>query len=86
MAKWIRFVQVPPSHLRKTDIWRVEAVDGGGLLGTVRWWGGWRRYCFFPEAGTLYEQDCLRDIAEFCEAETREYRQAKVAQPTSQKE
>jgi hypothetical protein len=31
---------------------------------------GWRAYAYYPRTSTLYEKDCLRDIAQFCETET----------------
>jgi hypothetical protein len=49
------------------------------MLGEVRWFGRWRCYAFYPEPDTLYERQCLRDIADFCEARTREHRESKVA-------
>jgi hypothetical protein len=69
-GKWIEFVLRGSSPSGKTERWSVHAKQGGGALGEVKWYPGWRRYCFFPFAGTLYEQDCLRDIAAFCETET----------------
>ena len=68
-SKWIRFVEDTPAAW-VTRYWRVEAKQGGNFLGGVKWWGGWRRYCFFPEQATIFEKDCLRDIADFCEAQT----------------
>ena len=35
------------------------------------WHPGWRRFSFFPNANTLFEPDCLRDLADFCESETK---------------
>lgn len=76
--KWIRFEEdTPPAW--KTKAWRVVNTQHGAFLGWVKWWGGWRRYCFFPGDGTIFEQDCLRDIAEFCEAKTREHKEKKEA-------
>jgi hypothetical protein len=43
----------------------------------VRWYGKWRQYAFFPMPNTVFERQCLRDIANFCEAKTRERRQAR---------
>ena len=63
----------------KTYVWDVVknerskergARDADGMLhelGQVKWYGPWRCYSFFPEAGTLFEKQCLRDIAAFCE-------------------
>ena len=56
----------PPG--RKTDIYTVRAADDAGtVLGQIRWYGSWRCYVFCPEANTVFEQDCLRDIAGFLE-------------------
>lgn len=68
---WIEFQHEGTSPSGKTAIFTVAAKNGGGTLGSVRWWAPWRKYAFFPRPETLYEQDCLRDIAAFCERETR---------------
>lgn len=71
--KWISFQEdTPPAW--KTKYWRVVATKGNTFLGGIKWWGGWRRYCFFPEQATIFEQDCLRDIANFCDEQTRAHR------------
>ena len=76
MAKWIEFRQVfAVSHKTLTNKWEVVTKQGGHL-GYVKWYSGWRRYCFFPSPGTLYEQDCLRDIAEFCQTESKRYKES----------
>jgi len=78
MSKWIRFDLITPRCSgRKTDIWRVaekDATDQTPDLGEVKWYGAWRKFAFFPFVNTLFEQDCLRDIANFCETETRKHR------------
>ena len=65
--RWIRFELEDVKD--KTCVWSVFTKDGG-YLGSVKWWSGWRKYCFFPANGSLYEQDCLNDIAEFLETAT----------------
>jgi hypothetical protein len=57
-----------------TKVWGVVAKDGGATLGKVKWFGRWRKYAFFAEADTVFEQVCLRDIANFCETETKRHR------------
>jgi hypothetical protein len=50
---------------RKTEVWRVRATRdyrGHALLGTIRWFGRWRQYTFFPEPGTTFNADCLEAI------------------------
>jgi hypothetical protein len=68
-------------YQRKTNIYEV-LEKGGGLtshLGEIRWFGRWRKYCFFPVDGTLYEERCLRDISQFIEEETKARRTKKKA-------
>jgi len=49
-----------------TRVWSVLSVqDTNEPLGEIRWHAPWRRYCFFPEGLTLYDHECLREIADF---------------------
>lgn len=67
----------------KTRVWAVlSALDspkgtGGAELGFVKWWSHWRKYAFFPNDNTLFEQHCLREIAAFCENQTKKHRPRK---------
>lgn len=54
-----------------TKKWKVSAKNSLGFpLGVVKWWPAWRRYCFFPCKDTVYDANCMLDIAAFCEKET----------------
>ena len=68
MAKWIRFIYLANSKSGKTKVWQVETASGEPL-GEVKWFARWRKYSFFPLSHTVFEKDCLRDIADFCETE-----------------
>lgn len=76
-VKYIEFSRPRPSETGKTRIWRVLAFhDSGSLLddfsiGEIKWHGAWRRYALFPARDTLFEHECLRKIADFCEFESR---------------
>ena len=70
MSNWIEFLDPHASETGKTWIWPIATKPRGAMLGEVRWFSRWRRYAFFPLPGTVFEQDCLRDIAEFCELQT----------------
>jgi hypothetical protein len=59
---------------RNTKRWTIVAHDGEVELGEVKWFGKWRCYAYFPLNDTLYEKQCLRDIAAFCERRTNEHR------------
>lgn len=58
----------------KTQVWRVSAKSDGFFLGQVKWFARWYQYSFFPTPDTVFEKTCLRDIAEFCETETKKHR------------
>ena len=69
-GKWIKFILAPKQN-PKTAIWFVAAKDGGGMLGEIRWFGRWRRYAFYPQAATVFEPTCLRNIAQFIDNEMK---------------
>lgn len=78
-AKWIRFEKQPLPEGRKTDIWRVISTSRVGvLLGQVSWYVPWRKFCFYPNKALslVFEEDCLRDIADFCVEQTQSRRKA----------
>lgn len=73
MAKWIEFILSYKGE--KTSVWFVSNAETKEKIGYVKWYGPWRKYCYFPIDQTVYEQDCLRDIANFIENATKEHRQ-----------
>jgi len=75
-AKWVRFDSTGASASGKTHTWSVRSLQGNAYLGAVRWFGRWRRYAFYPYDNTVFEQQCLRDIALFCESQTASQRVA----------
>jgi hypothetical protein len=79
-AKWIGFQLEERRSGAKTDTWHVWSLkEPRAHLGIVKWYGGWAKYVFFPGAATLYEEDCLRDLAAFIEAETLKQRKGRRA-------
>jgi len=32
------------------------------ILGKIKWFSHWRRYCFFPELNTIWDSNCLHEI------------------------
>lgn len=75
MASYIEFIEIPTQT--STKVWQVRSKSQQSSLGLVKWWGHWWQYCFFPERESLYSAGCLRDIAGFCEQESKK----KKAQP-----
>jgi hypothetical protein len=73
--KYVSFVFLTSTG--KTSIWEVAPTDGGVALGSVKWFGRWRCYAFFAHYDPILEKTCLRDIANFCELETKKHRKNK---------
>lgn len=71
--KWIVAFSIRNSPTGKTKVFQIQSKDGQVVLGQVKWYGPWRKYCFYPEGQTIFEWDCLRDIAEFCEKTSRQH-------------
>jgi hypothetical protein len=62
----------PPSA--KTKRWLVLNHDKT-ILGTIKWWTYWRKYCYITPAGeVVLDVGCLREIADFCAKQTREHK------------
>ena len=78
---WVHFDEEGVSASGKTRIWIVASTldkedsrEQYTWLGQVKWYAPWRRYCFFPAERTIFEQQCLRDIADFCAQQTIAHR------------
>jgi hypothetical protein len=67
------------SERRKTQVWNVRATRDYALLGTIKWFGRWRQYTFFPTEDTTFNPDCLRSIADFAALLTRRHRERRAA-------
>ena len=63
-TKYLRFEQVDTPPGRKTAVWNVISQSSGAILGTIRWHGPWRQYTLWPTNGTLYNVECLTDLAD----------------------
>ena len=74
-GKHILFVPGPAKP--KTKTWWVVNKHDDIALGSIEWFARWRGYGFYPKPDTVYEQDCLRDIALFVEAQTKLHREAR---------
>ena len=63
--KFIHFVKVEDKP--KTSVWSCRNNRSGDELGIVKWYPGWRQYCFFPAIyeETVYSAGCFEDIKTF---------------------
>jgi hypothetical protein len=53
----------------KTKVFTVYSSQSKSLLGYIKWYGAWRSYCFFP-LNSLFDSNCLIEVAVFCDEKT----------------
>ncbi len=63
-TKWMTIAQVPDPK-KTTKLFNVISNEGNHLLGHIKWYGPWRQYTFMSQANTVFEKQCLKDIADF---------------------
>jgi len=78
----LNFFKVPKKKCngnlhKKTDIYVIRKNSDYAYaerLGLIYWHGAWRKYAFFPDEDTLWDQSCLVEIAAFLIKINREHR------------
>ena len=48
----------------KTHVWTIRTTSGDPL-GKIKWYAPWRKYCFYPIGGCVFETVCLGEIIQF---------------------
>lgn len=81
---WAIEVAAPNRVTKVFDICCDENDRAGNRLGVISRFGRWRQYAFYPDANMVFEKQCLRDLASFCErlmAERKAEREAERETP-----
>ena len=71
VEKYITIKEVGTSATGKTLIW--DVICKGEHCGRIAWYGPFRKYCFIPQPGSLYDHDCMRLLADRCEEFTKQH-------------
>uniref|UniRef100_A0A6M3L5P0 Uncharacterized protein n=1 Tax=viral metagenome TaxID=1070528 RepID=A0A6M3L5P0_9ZZZZ len=69
IGKYLR-VQERLNGGRKTKRWALLANDGDEL-GEIAWYKSWRQYVLEPNACTVFNAGCLRDIIAFLDEQNK---------------
>jgi hypothetical protein len=70
-GQFIRIMECAPTG--KTKRFRVDSKEGG-VIAFVLFYPRWRKYVFEPLENTVYEEVCMREIADFIERQTKSWR------------
>jgi hypothetical protein len=80
-SHYLRFFKLDQDPHKVTADWHVNQFGDTNIpavsLGVVKWYAPWRKYCFYPHPHTIFEEVCLRDIAQFVQDRTAEHKQVK---------
>jgi hypothetical protein len=71
-GKFIRIMECD-NGVHKTKLFRVDNKETGEIA-YIRFYPKWRKYVFEPLDNTVYEQVCMREIADFIERQTMLWR------------
>lgn len=63
---YLRFVDAGIPEGQKTRRYTVYGT-GSNSLGQIRFYGAWRKFCFFPNEMTTFDSTCLTEISDFCQ-------------------
>lgn len=77
---YLHFKDMPVKKGMKTRIVNVYSLNGSESLGEISWFPHWRRYVFTPTADTLYDPDCLEELAEKVRAMTEDHKNKKITE------
>lgn len=62
-SRWLDFRLQPGVPGRSTSKFNVHNVITGTVLGYIAWYPSFRKYAFYPVPETVYDAECLEDIA-----------------------
>lgn len=62
--KYLTIQQTGTSQSGKTKVFQVRGINQR-LLGEIKWYVAWRKYCFFPCYVTIFDSNCLTEILAF---------------------
>lgn len=79
-----QYIEINPAGTSPTGVtrvWNVVNSKKQQLIGTIKWWGGFRKYVFYvwmvDQEWILFDSDCMRMIADFLDSVNKRHAQDK---------
>lgn len=67
---FLQFTEIVDANQeKKTKTWAIQNY-ARVFLGHVKWHSPWRKYVWYPAEDTIFDPECLEDIAERLRSET----------------
>ncbi len=67
LYKFIQIIELNKTKSGKTSVFLVRNIVVDVNLGYIKWIPSYRKYGFYPDKGTYYEEQCLDNITKFLE-------------------
>lgn len=87
MSKYIDIKDAGVSATGKTRVWDVRNNRTKESVGQVKWYGGWRKYAFFPTMPQyegewmVFDEQCMRKLADFIDQVNAEFYKGRRGKP-----
>ncbi len=68
IGMWIvyqnEYIEIVGENLkgRKTSIYHINSFRSQDEIGQIKWYGAWKKYCFFPNGDTVWDEKCLCSV------------------------
>ena len=72
MSEFLEFRLNEESDGKATEVWDVVSKHHGDVLAQIRWYGAWRQYTVHARQATIWNQQCVRDLARFIQERMQE--------------
>lgn len=73
---FINFVEIHDTGKKTKQFYIQNKANLTDILGYISFYPRWRKYIFIPNRAitVIFDVSCLREIADFCETQTNEWR------------
>lgn len=76
--KYLSLQATGPSKSGLTRTYSVSSAASKEVIGFIKWYGPWRRYCFFPGTDTVWDSNCLGEIKAYLDECNENYKAGRV--------
>jgi hypothetical protein len=52
-----------------------EILSGEQIIGCIRWFSNWRKYCFYPNINTIWDSGCLGEVRIFLDEVNKQHKE-----------
>lgn len=74
VGQYFSILEIPQQN-KKTNIYHIYVdEDTDVLLGEIKWYNHWRKYCFYARNDIIWDSKCLTELINFLDKLNLEYK------------